>query len=520
MKLPAKRAVNLSVALFGATLTMSSSLFAQDETSAQALEQDSVAENGAVQVAAVEVATLAPVVVVGTRHPRAASDVVNTVSVIEQEDVEQRQVFDLTDLVREEPGVSVDADDTRFGSGGFRIRGIGGNRVLTLVDMVPVADRFFVGEFADSGRDFFDVGMIGRVEILRGPASVLYGSQAIGGVVSMHTLSPRDLLRGEDNAYRVLAGYRGDRDGGNLGVQGAWGDEHNAFLIAAGGRYQQQREPADFPDGLELEDREHLRKSLLLKQEAYMANDARLTMVLDIDDGRTEIDMQSLLSITHPDYARRFGNTTRLEGEDEQSRVRASVHYEFFPGDEVRAAWRAYTQKTETLQSTEEDRANATTPVFIYRQFEYERDVHGFGLDVQHGVGENHLLGYGFDVSAGRIAQRRDGLSRNMDTGAPVNMPLNEVFPRRDFPITNTVNAGLYLNDEIAFFDSRLFVIPGVRYDYQKLEGEIDLVLENSGLEYPVTSIEHDRVTANLGMRWPVNEALTVSAQYAQGFRA
>src|SRR5690606_40914692 len=104
MKLPAKRAVNLSVALFGATLTMSSSLFAQDEASAQAEPGSDVVAGAPVQLAATQVTTLAPVVVVGTRHPRAASDVVNTVSVIEQEDVEQRQVFDLIDLVREEPG--------------------------------------------------------------------------------------------------------------------------------------------------------------------------------------------------------------------------------------------------------------------------------------------------------------------------------------------------------------------------------------------------------------------------------
>src|SRR5690606_38575906 len=135
------------------------------------------------------------------------------------------------------------------------------------------------------------------------------------------------------------------------------------------------------------------RKSLLLKQEAYMANDARLTMVLDIDDGRTEIDMQSLLSIMHPDYTQRFGNTTRLEGDDAQSRVRASVHYEFFPSDETRVAWRAYTQTTDLRQTTEEERTIAVPPVFIQREFEYKRDIHGLGVDVQQGMGDMHLVG-------------------------------------------------------------------------------------------------------------------------------
>lgn len=493
-------------------LCLSSPLLAQE------LPETATAQ-AAIDVAAVST-TLAPVVVVGTRHPRAASDVVNTVSVIEQEDIEQRQVFDLSDLVREEPGVSVDADDTRFGSGGFRIRGIGGNRVLTLIDMVPVADRIAIGEFADSGRDFLDVGMIGRVEILRGPASVLYGSQAIGGVVSMTTLSPQDLMRGEAHGDRVLTGYRGDRDGGHVGVQGAWGDEHNAFLVAAGARYQQQREPADFPDTLELEDREQWRQSVLLKQEAYMDNASRLTMTLDVDEARSDIDMQSVLRSTHPDYVRRFGNTTRLEGEDASSRLRAGVQYEAFPAAEMRVAWRAWLQKTDVEQVTEEDRATAATPVFIYRQFDYQRDLYGVGVDVQQGMGERHLVGYGLDLNAGRIAQRRDGLSRNLNDGSVVNMPLNEVFPRRDFPITHTVNAGVYLNDEIALGNDAFFVIPGVRYDYQKLDSESDLALQNSGLSYPLDTLENDRASANLGLRWPVTDALTLSAQYAQGFRA
>src|SRR5690554_5461080 len=53
--------------------------------------------------------SLAPVVVVGTRHPRVATDVAGSVAVLDQEEIKQRQVIDLTDLVREEPGISIDA---------------------------------------------------------------------------------------------------------------------------------------------------------------------------------------------------------------------------------------------------------------------------------------------------------------------------------------------------------------------------------------------------------------------------
>src|SRR5690606_39994179 len=82
--------------------------------------------------------------------------------------------------------------------------------------------------------------------------------------------------------------------------------------------------------------------------------------------------------------------------------MRASVHYEFYPAEETRVAWRAYTQSTEVQQVTEEERVVATPPIFIQRQFNYDRDLYGLGVDVQQGMGDMHLIGYGVDINAGR----------------------------------------------------------------------------------------------------------------------
>ena len=119
--------------------------------------------------------------VTATRTERAASDVAATVDVIDREQLDRQLVQDIRDLVRYEPGVSVTRSAARFGLGGFRIRGLDGNRVLIQVDGVRVPDGFSFGAQAAGRGDYVDLGLVKSVEILRGPSSALYGSGAPGG---------------------------------------------------------------------------------------------------------------------------------------------------------------------------------------------------------------------------------------------------------------------------------------------------------------------------------------------------
>ena len=108
------------------------------------------------------------IAVVGTRTERAIDKVDATISIIDREDIEQRPFRDVQDLVRYEPGVSVGGTGSRFSLDGFTIRGIGGNRVLTLVDGTRIPEEFSFGPFKSARRDFVDVDTIERVEIARG----------------------------------------------------------------------------------------------------------------------------------------------------------------------------------------------------------------------------------------------------------------------------------------------------------------------------------------------------------------
>ncbi|MGH6781681.1 MAG: TonB-dependent receptor plug domain-containing protein, partial [Sphingomonadaceae bacterium] len=134
------------------------------------------------------------ITVSATRIPTSILDVPATVSVIDDAKIADNLVADVKDLVRYEPGVSVRRAPTRFGAAqgstgrdgnaGFNIRGLEGNRVLIQVDGIRAPDDFSFGAQAVGRGDYVDLSLVKSVEILRGPASALYGSDGLAGAVS------------------------------------------------------------------------------------------------------------------------------------------------------------------------------------------------------------------------------------------------------------------------------------------------------------------------------------------------
>lgn len=119
------------------------------------------------------------ITVTGTRTPRSVGESSGTVTVIDAERVRRELSRNIQDLVRYEPGVSV-RGNLRYGLQDFNIRGLDANRVLIQVDGIRQPERFTFGPFA-LGRDYFEIETLRTVEIIRGPASTLYGSDALGG---------------------------------------------------------------------------------------------------------------------------------------------------------------------------------------------------------------------------------------------------------------------------------------------------------------------------------------------------
>lgn len=124
------------------------------------------------------------IVVVASRREEPASSVTAAVTAYADADFDRRHPQSVADVLRETPGAYVSPDGPRGQFTRVFLRGAGSNQTLVLVDGIPQNDATAGGLY-----DFGDLGMTGveRVEVLRGSYSVLYGSEAIGGVVNVTT---------------------------------------------------------------------------------------------------------------------------------------------------------------------------------------------------------------------------------------------------------------------------------------------------------------------------------------------
>lgn len=148
------------------------------------------------------VVALPPQVVVGTRDPREISELTSSVSVVGARQIEDRGASSVGELLSELPGVAVEGGP-RPNAAFVNVRGLSGPRVLLIVDG---ARQNFLGGHRSSL--LIDPEMLKQVELLRGPASALWGSDAIGGVVVFATKDARDFLEDDERAGgRVRTGF-------------------------------------------------------------------------------------------------------------------------------------------------------------------------------------------------------------------------------------------------------------------------------------------------------------------------
>lgn len=164
--------------------------------------------------------SLDPVVVTPTLTSRTSAASVTSVTVIDEQQLRERQPLQFTDVLRGQPGVDVS------GNGGFGkassvyLRGTGSSSTLLLVDGVRLRS-------ATAGRmawQFLPPSLIERVEIVRGPRGSLYGADAMGGVVQVFTPGGErpgawiELGGGSFGSQQVGAGFAAEQAGTRLSV--------------------------------------------------------------------------------------------------------------------------------------------------------------------------------------------------------------------------------------------------------------------------------------------------------------
>jgi vitamin B12 transporter len=129
-----------------------------------------------------DTARIAPVVVTATRSPLAVGRTPASMSVVTGEQLRREGITTVIDALRQVPGVSVVQTGSYGGQTSLFIRGGESKFAKVLIDGVPVNDAGGAFDFSTLSTDNLD-----RIEIVRGPASVLYGSDAMAGVIQLFT---------------------------------------------------------------------------------------------------------------------------------------------------------------------------------------------------------------------------------------------------------------------------------------------------------------------------------------------
>ena len=461
------------------------------------------------------------VTVIATRGEKLVEDVPQTVSVIDAATINDRLIGDVKDLVRYEPGVAVRRAPARFTAAGsstgrdrdsgFNIRGLEGNRVLITVDGVRVPDAFSFGAQSVGRGDYVDLDLLKSVEILRGPASALYGSDGVAGAVSFITKDPQDFLRGD----RLVGG------GARVGYDSS-DDSWTKGLVVAGRQGDLQAMVAyTRRDGHELENKgtndsattdrttpnpQDIASNALLGRLVWTPNDAsRIRLTYERFDSVVETNVLSAITKAPATGSPAATAVLGLQARDTTARDRGTIDYRYI-GDGIVSGVRAaaYYQKSGTVQTGWEDRVG-TDRIRINR---FDNEVYGGTLQLESRAATGpaaHLFAYGVDYSKTRQTGVRDGT-------VP---PAGESYPTRAFPTTDYELVGVFAQDEIAIADGLLTLFPAIRYDHYRLDPKNDPLFTT----FVPRAQRGSRVTPRLGVVARVVDGVRLFANYGQGFK-
>lgn len=486
-----------------------------------------------------EMIRMKDVTVTATRVEADTDSVPATVTSQDRATMDRRLAADTADLFADQPDVAMPRDLRRHGATRVNIRGIEDNRVVQMVDGVRLPDYYNGGgptNFTMSASPTAMPDFLKRVEVVRGPSSSLYGSDAIGGVVGFVTLDPADLLGAEkSSAFRYRGTYTGANDGLTHTVLGALRNEALELLIGysrgKGEEFDNQGgDGGTSPTRTKPNPQKTHEEGLLAKLVLKPAVGHKLTATIEGREQSVEADiLRSSASLPR---------VAMMRGDDNSERLRGSLEWEHKPGEGWydRLTARAYRQDAETKNYNFQNR-NATSAscsavtagannCYIEHDFFFTQDTLGAGLQGEKLLktgSVDHLLTFGADLSRVSIEEFRDGRIWNLTTSTFTKSLAGETYPLRDFANGRTDTIGLFVQDEIfGLAGGRLTLTPGLRYDRTKLKPEMDALAQQvlTALGRQAVEKTNSALSPKLGAIWKLDGAWSTYGQIARGFRA
>ncbi len=485
-----------------------------------------VPATAAAQATSEPVTELETVTVTAERRDSTIAQSSATVSVKKAKDLERKLVKRPQDLVADEPGISIAERPNRTGAANYTIRGISDNRVKLLIDGVTVPDYPGVlntpGSPGTYTRDVIDFDSLKQVDIVRGPASAIYGSDAIGGVIGFVTKDPSDFLKIFDKDWYLGAKVAYDSVDKSFtttetvaGRSGPW----SAMVLTTGRWGNEVRPNTSVPQSAYTD-------TVSNPQDVFQGNILAKLVYDTPDAGLIRLTVERF----HKDVDTEFGSDLSSSilastGADTSDRSRVSLDWirDMDLAFADRMKLKAYYSGLHRTDETNQTRTSAAAPYYgLYSQWRkdtFQQDIYGGDAQLEKAFswgGLQHSLTYGGTLEVTSTSRLSEG-TRTTSNGTVLTSFGGDTYPQKRFPDTTTTNAGLFAQDVASI--GALRIIPAVRLDLWHLEPKIDDLFLASG-QTSVSEQTKLSVSPKLGATYDLNETYRLFGQYSHGFRA
>ncbi len=462
----------------------------------------------------------------------------------ERTTLQQGMVTDFRDFARRvDAGVNFNSN-----SDSINIRGLQDERVLTTIDGIRVPWLIDPRESAKGGATSFDFESLSRVDITKGADSSRVGSGALGGAVQLYTLNPEDIIP-EGKSFGALTKTTYDSVDDSIGSNGAIaGHVNDSWLLVQGG-YKRGHETDNQGDiggygsgRTEVNPMDYNQKNLLVKFHQYLEGGHRLGLTGEFFNRDDDTD-------------NRRGSTSSyvpgsLNTGEETDRRRISASYDFISPDNTdwldQANITAYWQRQRINNTTDGIRIPSRLGSIIpgdpfyygYPSGVYKRDnmieqttygLTGSASKETELGGLKHDFRFGGELYWQDVHQYSAGVDNCPDVDwTTIPQPFGPQSCRllhsnsSDMPDVDGVTFGMYAEDDIKFFEDRLTVTPGLRFDWYSYDPKSTAAYEGSP-NYNAAYLKSNDdfgISPKLRVGWQAARDLEVYAQYARGFRA
>ncbi len=483
------------------------------------------------------------ITVTGSRTPRPVDTFPGSIDVISQEEINASSGLTLREITKDIQGVTTQATKisgtrgTPNNGDNLNIRGLDRNRVLFLVDGIRLPSYSF-GSVSDSvyrisdnrSQYYYDMNpgsyinfnTLKAIEITKGPASALYGSDALGGLISFESLEADDLLLpSEDFAVEIPAAYDSSDDGlsESIKIAARISESTSGLFIFTKEDSSELKVKAE---SKYIDDETSKGNNYFINITQNLGDFSKANVIYENINRELDITVKedNLASMTSQNTKASSTSTyQQIITDTKTSRDRVSFSYEYDNPDSdnfvksLKAnAYSQYSRVDDDSQinwtRTAPGRSGmASTSYSDVNDYYLKNNIYGGEISsssILEFNGNEHIFTYGVDYSktdTSRLRKKtRDGTT---------------VTNEKDTPNSEITRTGIYLQDEVS--SGNFDFIAGLRFDNYDLNAKTDSIFTNTAY---AADMSESSWSPKLSATYNISDQLSVYGSYSKGFRA